>query len=44
MTSSHLDLDGAGGVVASGIAWGNIAGTPGATFSATANPGATAAR
>ena len=41
VTSSHLDLDGAGGVVSSGSTWGNIAGTPGAAFSATANAGAT---
>lgn len=41
VTSAHLDLDGAGGVVASDIVWGNIAGTPGTTFSATDNPGGT---
>ena len=41
VTSAHLDLDGPGGVVSSGIAWGNIAGTPGTTFSTTANPGGT---
>jgi predicted CXXCH cytochrome family protein len=41
VTSAHLDLDGAGGVVATGVAWGNIAGTPGATFDATDNPGGT---
>lgn len=41
VTSAHLDLDGAGGVVATGIAWGNIAGTPGVTFSATDNSGGT---
>lgn len=41
VTSAHLDLDGAGGVVSSGIAWGNIAGTPGSTFSPTNNPGGT---
>ena len=39
VTSSHLTL--ATGVVATGIAWGNIAGTPGVTFSATANAGGT---
>jgi len=41
VTSAHLDLDGPGGVASSGIAWGNIAGTPGTTFSTTANPGGT---
>jgi len=41
VTSAHLDLDGAAGVVASGTAWGNISGTPGASFSSTANPGGT---
>jgi predicted CXXCH cytochrome family protein len=41
VTSAHLDLDGAGGVVATGSTWGNIAGTPGATFSGSANAGAT---
>ncbi len=42
VTSAHLDLDGAGGVVSSGTAWGNISGTPGASFSSsTANPGGT---
>lgn len=41
VTSAHLDLDGAGGVVASGVAWGNIDGTPGETFDASANPGGT---
>ena len=41
VTSAHLDLDGAGGVVSSGIVWGNIAGTPGTTFDSSANPGTT---
>ncbi len=41
VTSAHLDLDGAGGVVATGVAWGNIDGTPGVTFDATDNPGGT---
>jgi predicted CXXCH cytochrome family protein len=43
VTSAHLDLDGAGGVVSSGIAWGNIAGTPGVTFDPSVNPGGTIA-
>jgi predicted CXXCH cytochrome family protein len=39
VTSSHLAL--ASGVVATGIAWGNLAGTPGTSFSGTSNPGGT---
>ena len=41
VTSAHLDLDGSGGVVTTGVAWGNIAGTPGETFDANPNPGGT---
>ena len=41
VTSAHLDLDGAGGVTATGVAWGNIAGTPGETFDTNPNPGGT---
>jgi predicted CXXCH cytochrome family protein len=37
-TSAHLDINNPGTL---GTAWGNIAGTPGVTFSATANPGGT---
>ena len=41
VTSAHLDLDGAGGVVATGVVWGNIAGTPGEAFDPDPNPGGT---